>query len=144
MSQPTPPPLTKTEPGPVKQAIRPVVVSVVGCLILAVFFSMFMTLSTLLKTIPAFVAFNGALAGYNLFDRIRKTAVSSHRAAVAAGLVVGGFCYGLLAVLFFFATGSMILDWLDLIIYLGLAAIFAELGNLLARKYFRIRAGNRT
>ena len=111
----------------------------IGTLILAGFFSTIMSLELLSLLLPLIMGINASISGYMLIERaeneIRRTRLSSLAAgvlvAVLSFIAVNGFCY---------KTGGFILvSGLQALVAIGICAIGAWSGGVLAVKYRKLK-----
>jgi hypothetical protein len=113
-----------------------------GCLVLVVFLSGVFRLGGLGGVIPWIMAFNAAMTGYSLIEKTRDQLQRKHLGAVCAGAATGIVSFLALNLLFIHWIGFFFLDFLDLLIFLGVGMAFSEMGALLAIKYFGLKGND--
>ena len=122
----------------VKKAAYTLLTGVLGSVILVVFLSTLMRFETLGYAAPWAVGFNAAMVGFGLVERTRGGLARKHFWAGILGCVMGLTAFVALNVVFGYFTGILAFGLVDLVIYLGVCLVFAELGALLAIKYFKL------
>ena len=113
-----------------------------GSLILALFCMTFLTLEKVVFILPLFLAFTGAMTGYQLVDNLREgikgrflfpfVMGAGQGAAVFAIVRVAGPIAGAWPVGYLGLTGT------DLIVYILVSAVTSYLGARLAARYFNL------
>ena len=122
----------------VKKAAYTLLTGVLGSVILVVFLSTLMRFENLGYVAPWAVGFNAAMVGFGLVERTRGDLARKRLWAGILGCVMGLTAFVALNAVFGYFTGILAFGLVDLIIYLGVCLVFAELGALLAIKYFKL------
>ena len=124
--------------GLVKKAAYILLTGVMGSVILVVFLSTLMRFESLGYVAPWAIGFNAAMVGYGLVEKTRDSLGRRHLWAGVLGCVMGLMAFAALNAVFMYFTGILAFGLVDLVIYLGICLVFAELGALLAIKYFKL------
>ena len=122
----------------IKKAGYTLLTGVMGSVILVVFLSTVMRFDNLGYVAPWAIGFNAAMVGYGLVEKTRDSLAKKHLWAGIAGCVMGLTAFAALNAVFMYFTGILAFGLVDLVIYLGICLVFAELGAILAIKYFKL------
>jgi hypothetical protein len=119
-------------------ALKSIFVGVGGSLILAVFCTTFISIEKILFIIPFFVAFNGALTGYNLVEALKDRISNVPLFSVVLGVGGGAATFAALNIAGAHVNDPFSLNIFDLVIYMVVSGITSYLGAKLAVRYFNL------
>jgi len=118
--------------------IRAIFIGVAGSMLLVIFFTGVMSLSTIEKSLPWIIGFNAALTGYNLINKTGHTLKFKRICAVGAGMVMVIITAVLLDMIFFYLMGGHLIFLTELMVLIVLGSVFSGLGAILAIKYLKL------
>lgn len=119
-------------------AIKSILVGVGGSLILAAFFTTFLTTAKVLVIMPLFIAFNGALTGYRLVEKMKTTIDNIPLFSFILGIGCGALTFIALKSLGTLMKNGFYLSAWDLVIYMIVSGVTSYLGARLAVRYFNL------
>jgi len=123
-------------------AVKSIFIGVGGSLILAVFCSTFIVTDKILFILPLFIAFNGAMTGYRLVEVLKDRIMNIPLFSFVLGVGTGALTF--VAVNFAinfvgpFMGNTVLLNIIDLFIYMAVSGITSYLGAKLAVRYFNL------
>ncbi|MDH3574844.1 MAG: hypothetical protein OET57_19570 [Desulfobacteraceae bacterium] len=115
-----------------------ILIGVFGSVILVFFFSGWMTINTVGKSLPFIIAFNVALTGYNLINRVKRSLKFKRTVGVISGIIVVIITVLFLNTMFFYFTDGFLVYWVDFLVLIGIGSVFSWLGAVLAIRYFHL------
>lgn len=118
--------------------IQAIFIGVAGSMLLVIFFTGVMSLSTIEKSLPWIIGFNAALTGYNLMNKTGNTLKHRRICSVGAGIVMVIITAVLLDVIFLYLMGGHLIFLTELMVLIVLGSVFSGFGAILAIKYLTL------
>lgn len=109
-----------------------------GAIVLALFSTTFLTLDKALFITPFFLAFTGAMIGFQLVDSLRDQIRGRFIFPFVMGMGQGAAVFALITLLGRLSGQILPLTGADLIIYVIVSGITSYLGARLAARYFNL------
>lgn len=109
-----------------------------GSLILAAFFTLFLALDKVIAILPLFIAFNGALIGFRLVERLKDRIQNIPLFSAVLGAGGGAATFVLINAAGAAWSNPFSLSIGELIIYIIISGVTSYLGATLAAKYFNL------
>jgi len=117
---------------------KAILIGVGGSLLLILFLSTILHVSSVRAYIPWIIAFNGAMSGYSLVDKTRDTVRRKKLTSAMIGAAIAGITILMMVVMSTLYIGENLLTLNDVIFFLLGGVIGSELGTLLGVKYFKL------
>ncbi|MCG8617037.1 MAG: hypothetical protein MI802_12530 [Desulfobacterales bacterium] len=109
-----------------------------GVVVLALFCTTFLTVDKVVFIIPVFVAFTGAMTGFQLVDTLRENIRGRYLFPLVMGAGQGAAVFALVRVAGPLSGSMLLLTVTDLAIYMIVSGITSILGARLAARYFNL------
>lgn len=109
-----------------------------GAIVLALFFTTFLTVDKVVFIMPLFLAFTGAMTGYQLVDTLRQGIRGRFLFPFAMGAGQGAVVFILVAFMGPLAGSLAAMTLADLAVYILVSGITSYLGARLAARYFNL------
>ncbi len=122
--------------GPV---LYSVLTGLFGSLLLVLFLTGLMPLGATVKYLPWFLAFNASVAGYTLLDRTRDKLQYKKLSGVGVGFCIAVLVCLSLNIFSIKITGIGLIGWVEIMVFIIIAAVFGGLGAWLSLKYSSIK-----
>lgn len=122
----------------VYQVVVSLCAGVVGCMIVALFFTALMPVVSLSTLMPWIIGFNSAVTGYMLLDKTRNGLKYKRLAALCAGGMVVILVCGIIFFMVPSISGFLTVTVAQLAWWLLIGIVFSGLGGLLAIKYLNL------
>lgn len=114
-----------------------ILTGVLGAVVLVMFLTVFMEPYRVVSFIPWIIAFNAAITGYSLIEKVNNALKYKHLSSICAGILNAIITYFILSIIFFYLFGENPFTKWDFVLFLAIGIICSELGALLAIKYFK-------
>lgn len=110
-----------------------------GAIVLALFATTFLTLDKAVFVLPLFLAFTGAMTGFQLVESLRETIRGRYLFPLVMGCGQGAVVFCIVNISGPLAFGSYLgLTVTDLVVYILVSGITSVLGARLAARYFNL------
>ncbi len=119
-------------------SIKSLASGICGAIVLAVFSTTFLTLDKVMFITPLFLAFTGAMIGFQLVDSLRDRIRGRFIFPFVMGMGQGAAVFALINFLGRLSGRILPLTGADLIIYVIVSGITSYLGARLAARYFNL------
>ncbi len=119
-------------------SLKSIFVGVGGSLILAAFFSTFVTMEKILFIMPLFLAFNGAMTGYKIVEALKNRIKNIPLFSFVLGIGGGTLTFVIVNFAGSFIKTDILLNIYDLLIYMAVSGLTSYLGAKLAVRYFNL------
>ena len=119
-----------------------ILIGLFGSLLLVLFLTGLMPLGDTVRYLPWILGFNAAVTGYALLDRCRDRLSSPKLSGGGIGALVAMLVCSLLNILTFKTAGIALVGAVEMLVFIGIAAIFGGLGAWLAIAYAKIKDQN--
>lgn len=117
-----------------------VFISVLGTILIVLFFTTFLNLGMVLKSLPWIIGFFSALAAYHLIDKTKKKLKRRYLFCFFAGIITAILSYILLDMIFFNLFNQRMLYSYDLMLFTLVSIVCSGIGAKLAIKYFNLKS----
>ncbi|HCY88064.1 MAG TPA: hypothetical protein DHV36_23205 [Desulfobacteraceae bacterium] len=119
-------------------SIKSLAAGIGGVVVLALFCTTFLTVDKVVFIIPVFVAFTGAMTGFQLVDSLRENIRGRYLFPLVMGVGQGAAVFALIRIAAPLSGALILLTATDLLIYMIVSGITSILGARLAARYFNL------
>jgi hypothetical protein len=124
-----------------KKIAYSIIVGILGCLLLVVFFTTLMSYGAIEKLLSWVIGFNAALTGYNLINRTNNRLKHERIFAVGSGILMVIITVLFINIIFFNLMGFCPIYMNKLIFLIAIGAVFSGLGAILANNFIKLKGG---
>ena len=119
-------------------SIKSLAAGIGGVVVLSLFCTTFLTVDKVVFIIPVFVAFTGAMTGFQLTDILRGSIRGRYLFPLVMGAGQGAAVFALVRIFGPLSGAAVALSAADLFIYMTVSGITSILGARLAARYFNL------
>lgn len=129
----------KEKPSMTRASIKSLGSGIGGAIVLALFASTFLTVERAVGILPLFLAFTGAMTGYQLVETLRENLRGRFVFPFVMGCAQGAAVFSIVNISGPLALGTYLgLTGWDLAIYILVSGITSVVGARLAARYFNL------
>lgn len=121
-----------------RASIKSLASGIGGVVVLALFCATFLTVDKVMFILPVFVAFTGAMTGFQLVDSLRDRIRGRYLFPLVMGAGQGAAVFALVGLAGPVAGSGIFLTMADLLIYTLVSGVTSILGAGLAARYFNL------